>query len=73
MTLPCMAQSCSVRVDTSPNTHTCLCCTPYVQACASLECDLISVDLSRRLPYRFKPALIKAALARGLHFEVGCD
>ncbi|KAI7836047.1 hypothetical protein COHA_010078 [Chlorella ohadii] len=39
-------------------------------ACASLECDLISVDLSRRLPYRFKPALIKAALARGLHFEI---
>lgn len=41
------------------------------QACASLECDLISLDLSRRLPYRFKPALVKAALARGLHFEVG--
>ncbi|PRW21018.1 ribonuclease P complex subunit [Chlorella sorokiniana] len=39
-------------------------------ACASLECDLISVDLSRRLPYRFKPALVKAALARGLHFEI---
>ena len=41
------------------------------QACASLECDLVCLDLSRRLPYRFKPALVKAALARGVHFEVG--
>lgn len=39
-------------------------------ACSSLECDLVSLDLSRRLPYRFKPAAVKAALARGLHFEV---
>lgn len=46
-------------------------CRSHLQACASLECDLIAVDLSRRLPYRFKPALVKAALARGLHFEVG--
>ena len=40
-------------------------------ACGSLEVDLISLDLSRRLPYRFKPSMVKAALARGLHFEVG--
>ena len=39
-------------------------------ACASLDCDLVSLDLSRRLPWRFKPAHIKAALARGVHFEV---
>ena len=39
-------------------------------ACGSLEVDLISLDLSRRLPYRFKPSMVKAALARGLHFEV---
>ena len=42
----------------------------FQMACSSLECDLVSLDLSRRLPYRFKPAAVKAALARGLHFEV---
>ena len=41
-------------------------------ACASLEVDLIALDLSRRLPYRFKPSFIRAALARGVHFEVRC-
>ncbi|EFN50831.1 hypothetical protein CHLNCDRAFT_14345, partial [Chlorella variabilis] len=32
--------------------------------------DLIALDLSRRLPYRFKPSFIRAALARGVHFEI---
>lgn len=39
-------------------------------ACGSLEADLISLDLSRRLPFRFKAAHVKAALARGMHFEI---
>jgi hypothetical protein len=43
----------------------------FALACNSLDVDIISLDLSRRLPFRFKPALIKAALARGLTFEVG--
>ncbi|GAB4820355.1 hypothetical protein N2152v2_007401 [Parachlorella kessleri] len=42
----------------------------FALACTSLDVDIISLDLSRRLPFRFKPALVKAALARGLHFEV---
>lgn len=42
----------------------------FQMACSTLECDLVSLDLCRRLPYRFKPAVVKAALARGLHFEV---
>lgn len=43
----------------------------FHMACSSLDCDLVSLDLARRLPFRFKPAAVKAALARGLHFEVG--
>ena len=43
----------------------------FALACASLDADLIALDLSRRLPFRFKSSLVKAALARGLHFEVG--
>ncbi|KAL4451365.1 hypothetical protein ABPG77_009437 [Micractinium sp. CCAP 211/92] len=42
----------------------------FQMACSTLECDLVSLDLCRRLPYRFKPAVVKAALARGLHFEI---
>ena len=43
----------------------------FALACASLDADLIALDLSRRLPFRFKTSLVRAALARGLHFEVG--
>lgn len=43
----------------------------FAAACGSLEVDLIALDLSRRLPFRLKPALVRAALARGVHFEVG--
>lgn len=40
------------------------------QACASLEVDMITFDLSKRLPFRFKPGPLQAALKRGLHFEI---
>lgn len=43
----------------------------FALACTSLDVDVISTDLSKRLPFRFKPALVKSALARGVHFEVG--
>lgn len=43
----------------------------HLQACASLPVDLISLDLAKRLPFRFKPQMVQAALARGVHFEVG--
>lgn len=42
----------------------------FALACNSLEVDIIALDLSRRLPYRFKPALVKAAISRGLNFEI---
>lgn len=42
----------------------------FAFACTALDVDLISIDLSKRLPYRFKPEHIKTALERGIHFEV---
>jgi len=42
----------------------------FAFACNSLDIDIISLDLSKRLSYRFKPDLIKAALQRGVHFEI---
>jgi ribonuclease P/MRP protein subunit RPP1 len=39
-------------------------------ACNSLECDLISLDLSVRLPYYFKMKTLAAAIARGIRFEI---
>jgi len=34
------------------------------------HCDLISVDLCRRLPFRFRAQTVRRALERGLHFEI---
>lgn len=42
----------------------------FQQACSVLDGDLITVDLTQRLPFRLKPPLVKAALQRGLLFEV---
>ena len=41
-----------------------------VQACTSLEVDVISLDLAKRLPFKLKPGPLQAALKRGLHLEV---
>ena len=41
-----------------------------LQACTSLEVDVISLDLAKRLPFKLKPGPLQAALKRGLHFEV---
>jgi len=40
------------------------------QACTSLDCDIISLDLNQRLPFKLKPALLSAAVKRGIHFEI---
>ena len=40
------------------------------QACTSLDVDIISLDLAKRLPYRFKPATMQSAIHRGIHFEI---
>lgn len=41
-----------------------------LQACQSLECDLISLDLSTRIPYYFKMKTLSGALQRGIKFEI---
>lgn len=43
--------------------------TAALQACMSLPVDLICLDLTKRLPFRLKPPLLQAAVARGVHFE----
>lgn len=40
------------------------------QACLSLECDLISIDLTQRFETHFKMKMLAAAVERGLKFEV---
>lgn len=42
----------------------------FAFACTTLNVDIISVDLSKRLSIRFKPELIKAAVNRGVYFEI---
>ncbi|KAF3185008.1 hypothetical protein TWF788_004837 [Orbilia oligospora] len=41
-----------------------------LQACTSLECDLISLDLSIRHPYHFKYKILGQAISRGIRFEI---
>ncbi|EAW15165.1 ribonuclease P subunit p30 family protein [Aspergillus clavatus NRRL 1] len=41
-----------------------------LNACTSLECDVISLDLSVRLPFYFKFKMLSAAIARGIRLEV---
>lgn len=40
------------------------------QACQTLECDLISLDLSTRFPFYFKHTAMASALQRGVKFEI---
>ena len=42
----------------------------FATACTTLECDIISITLSRRLPFRLRPQLVSLALHRGVAFEV---
>eukprot|EP00897_Mesotaenium_endlicherianum_P005568 jgi/Mesen1/5039/ME000025S04445 len=42
----------------------------FARACASLEVDIITLDLFQRLPYRLRPHMIKQASQRGVFFEV---
>lgn len=41
-----------------------------LNACTSLDCDIISIDLSVRQPYHFKMKTVAAAIARGIRFEI---
>ena len=40
------------------------------QCCNSLECDLISLDLSTRFPFYFSHTTLSNALQRGIKFEI---
>ncbi len=40
------------------------------QACQSLECDLVSLDLTQRYPFYLKHKTFSAALQRGVKFEI---
>lgn len=42
----------------------------YQQACKSLEIDIISLEMSRRLPFYLKFPTVHAAVERGVHFEI---
>ena len=35
-----------------------------------MEVDIITFDLSKRLPFRLKPALLQTAVKRGVHLEI---
>lgn len=41
-----------------------------LNACTNLECDVISLDLSVRLPYHFKFKMLSAAISRGIRLEI---
>jgi ribonuclease P/MRP protein subunit RPP1 len=40
------------------------------QACESLDCDLISLDLTQRLGFHFKFKMLSQAIVRGVRFEI---
>lgn len=40
------------------------------QACTSLEVDIITFDLAKRLPFRLKSGPLQAAIKRGIFFEI---
>lgn len=42
----------------------------FVFACTSMKVDLISIDCSSRLNFRFKTDAVQTALRRGMHFEI---
>lgn len=42
----------------------------FEQACRTSEVDLIAIDFSDKLPFRLKQPLVKAAIQRGVYFEI---
>lgn len=40
------------------------------QACTTLDCDIISLDFSTRIPYHFKHKMLASAISRGIRFEI---
>ncbi|XP_062081937.1 protein GAMETOPHYTE DEFECTIVE 1 [Humulus lupulus] len=44
--------------------------TIFDQACERLEVDIIAIDFSEKLPFRLKLPMVKAAIQRGVFFEI---
>lgn len=42
----------------------------FQQCCSSLEVDIISLDLTSRLPFYLKLSQVRQAVQRGIHFEI---
>ena len=42
----------------------------FQQACKTLEVDIISLDMTDRLPFYLKFPTVNAAIERGIHFEI---
>lgn len=42
----------------------------FEHACQASEVDLIAIDFSEKLPFRLKQPLVKAAVERGVYFEI---
>ncbi|XP_074290711.1 uncharacterized protein LOC141617411 isoform X2 [Silene latifolia] len=42
----------------------------FDHACQSAQVDMISIDFGKRLPFRLKLSSIKAAIERGVYFEI---
>ncbi|KAI3450482.1 hypothetical protein Pfo_007147 [Paulownia fortunei] len=42
----------------------------FDQACQTSEVDMIAIDFSEKLPFRLKQPMVKAAIKRGVYFEV---
>ncbi|XP_052179450.1 protein GAMETOPHYTE DEFECTIVE 1 [Diospyros lotus] len=42
----------------------------FEQACQASEVDLIAIDFSEKLPFRLKQPMVKAAIQRGVYFEI---
>ncbi|XP_042505775.1 protein GAMETOPHYTE DEFECTIVE 1-like [Macadamia integrifolia] len=42
----------------------------FDRACKDSEVDIIAIDFSQRLPFRLKLPLVKAAMERGIYFEI---
>ncbi|KAL8115677.1 protein GAMETOPHYTE DEFECTIVE 1 isoform X2 [Apium graveolens] len=42
----------------------------FEQACRTSEVELIAIDFSDKLPFRLKQPLVKAAIERGVYFEI---
>ncbi|ORZ31688.1 RNase P subunit p30-domain-containing protein [Catenaria anguillulae PL171] len=42
----------------------------WMAACQTIDCDIISLDMSQRLPFVFKHSIVGEAIRRGIVFEI---